>query len=367
MKILHTILSRGLYGSERYCVELATAQARAGHEVALLVRDAAAERGQALRRMIAAAGGAAPGSPDIRVISLPRWLPTGLHGLAARRILMGLKPDIVHSHLSEAARHVGREAQKLGIAHVATLHINFDSRDHGNCDGLICIASWQRNAMPANFSGEIALVSNWLPLSISEALPRVTADEVAALRAAWRADDTTLVFGCAGRLTPEKGMDRLIRCFRASFPLGTEPVRVVVAGEGPMREDIEELCGRDARVGLVGMQTNIAAVYRAIDVYVSAARFEPFGLAIVEAMAAGLPLVLTRTDGPREFVTDARVRWTDAHDEGTLIEHMRAAVAAGRERFTYDLSAFAPEWALAAIEEFYKRVLVRRHAGIPTA
>ena len=356
MKILHAVLSQGFYGGERYCIELAMAQARAGHDVALLVRDEAAESGRAFGRIIASSGEAL----RIRILSLPRWWPKSLHGMAARRVLTDWRPDIVHSHLHDATSRVGREAQKLGIPHVATLHINYDSRDHATCDGLICIASWQRNAMPANFSGEIALVSNWLPRSISDALPRVTPDEIAALRAAWRADEGTLVFGCAGRLTPDKGMDRLIRCFRASFPLGTEPVRVVVAGEGPMRDDIEELCGRDPRVGLVGMQTNIAAVYRAIDVYASAARFEPFGLAIVEAMAAGLPLVLTRTDGPREFVTDPRVRWTDPHDEATLIEHMRAAVAAGRERFTYDLSAFAPERALAAIEEFYRRVLARR-------
>jgi len=358
MKILHAILSQGFYGSERYCGELASAQARAGHEVALLVRDAAAE--QTLPEMIAAAWGTDGVPATIRILSLPRWASLGLGGFTARRLLTELKPDIVHTHLGQAARRVGREAEKLGIPHVATLHTGFDQADHGRCDGVICIASWQRKALPADFAGTVALVANWLPLSISRALPRVEPEDIEALRADWLADERTIVFGCAGRLMPEKGMDRLIRCFRAAFPLGAEPVRVVIAGEGPMREDIEELCGRDARVFLVGMQSDIAAVYRAIDVYVSAARFEPFGIAIVEAMAARLPLILTRTDGPREFVTDPHVRWTDPDDEEMLVDHMHAAVAAGRERHTYDLAMFAPEKALVAIEGFYRQVLAKR-------
>jgi glycosyltransferase involved in cell wall biosynthesis len=155
-------------------------------------------------------------------------------------------------------------------------------------------------------------------------------------------------------------MDRLIRCFRAAFPFGTEPVRIVVAGDGPMRADIEELCGRDSRVFLAGMQSNIATVYRAVDVYVSAARFEPFGLAIIEAMAAGCPLILTRTQGPSEYVTDARVQWAGVDDEVTLVDHMRAAVPSNHARLDYDLARFSPEQALRDIEAFYAQVIGER-------
>lgn len=354
MKILHSVLSEGFYGSERYCLELAAGQARAGHDVAVLVIDGSACH-QEFIRAVEAIGDRKP-----QLLTLPRWLPAFLTGPTVKRIIDRFTPDLVHTHLKPAAQRVGEAAQALGLPHVATLHTNFEPSGHGVCDGLICIAEWQRKALPPSFAGEVAVVSNWVPASITDALARIGPADVAAVRALLRADDTTIVFGCAGQLLPEKGMDRLIRCFRAAFPLGTEPVRIVIAGGGPMRADIEELCERDPRVALVGMQTEIAAVYRAIDVYVSAARFEPFGLAIIEAMAAGCPLVLTRTEGPREYVEDPRVRWADANDEVTLVDHMRALAAGPRERMDYDLSRFTPERALAEIEAFYTRTLARK-------
>jgi glycosyltransferase involved in cell wall biosynthesis len=111
---------------------------------------------------------------------------------------------------------------------------------------------------------------------------------------------------------------------------------------------------------LLRPQSEIAALYRAFDVFVSAARFEPFGLAILEAMAAGLPLVLTRTDGPREFVTDERVSWVEPDDEAGLAGALQAALERGGQKIPYDLGRFAPQRALMEIEAFYRRVLARR-------
>ncbi len=61
---------------------------------------------------------------------------------------------------------------------------------------------------------------------------------------------------------------------------------------------IEGLAQRDPRIFFAGVQQNVARYYSAFDTYVSPARFEPFGLSILEAMAAGCPLVLTRSEGP---------------------------------------------------------------------
>lgn len=360
MKILHAVLSEGFHGSERHCIELATAQARAGHEVTVLIQNGGSRCADAFRREIATATDAIArdrGPGRIRLVVIPRAVPAFLHRPLARRALRRFAPDIVHTHLNPAARRVGRVARRDGIPHVATLHIRYEAREHADCDGLICGASWQRAEIGAEFHGKAVVVWAWLPASVHAALARVTAEEVADLRRSRHADERTVVFLSIGRLKPEKGMDVLVKAFRAAFPRGDEPVRLVILGVGPQEQELRSLAHGDGRIELIGTQPEIAHFYRAFDVCVSASRFEPFGLTILEAMDAGCPLVVTRAEGPREFLKDTTVFWADPDDVASLATQLAAAAANGRQRHTYDLSPFSPAHAVAAIEAFYREII----------
>jgi glycosyltransferase involved in cell wall biosynthesis len=363
MRILHAVLSEGFYGSERHCIELATGQARAGHHVEVLIHNGGSHCGRAFRDEIATTGAAiasARGSGSVRLVVIPHAMPSFLHRPIARWILRRFAPDIVHTHLNPAARRVGRVAQNLGIPHVATLHIRFDHREHADCDGLICGASWQQAAITSDFHGEVAVVWAWLPTAVHAALARVTSQDVARLRRGWDADGQTVVFGSIGRLMPEKGMDVLARAFRLAFPRGDEKARLVILGVGSQESELQLLTGDDPRVSLIGAQPEIAHFYRAFDVYVSASRFEPYGLTILEAMEAGLPLIVTRTDGPREFVADERVSWVEPGEETGLAGALQVALDGGVRRISYDLARFTQKGALGEIEAFYQRVLARK-------
>ena len=363
MRILHAVLSEGFYGSERYCGELAREQARRGHDVAIVTLGNTSDCTLALRSQAAQASSSAPGR--MRLSAIPRALPAVLHRPFAQILMHRLRPHLVHTHLDPAARRIGGVARRRGIPHVATLHLNFSAPEYGACDGLICIADWQRKTVPADFAGSVTVVRNWLPSAVADALDAATTDVVADLRRGWRADDPGFVFGSVGRLVPEKGMDALIRGFRRAFPEGQEPVRLVIVGDGPQREALRELASADTRIVLAGAQENVAPFYRAFDAYVSAARFEPFGIAILEAMAAGCPLVLTRSQGPREFVSDPRTRWIDDMSDAALAEALVEANAAGRRRFTYELSLFSPARAVNEIENLYTRVMADKLRGTP--
>jgi glycosyltransferase involved in cell wall biosynthesis len=367
MKILHAILSEGFYGSERYCIELATAQARAGNTVEVLIANGRSDCARAFRREIelATATIAQEGTAGAIALSIiPGWLPAALHRACARRVLATFVPDIVHSHLNPAGRRVGQVAQRRAIPHVATIHIRYEPREHSGCDGLICYTHGQKAEIGAEFRGETQAPVVWLPAAIRAALTRVTPADVAALRRSWAADDRTIVLGSIGRLMPEKGMDVLVRAFRAAFPHGDEPVRLVIVGGGPVEQmqAVQALAGGDGRITLSGPPPEIAPYYGAFDTYVSAARFEPFGLTILEAMAAGCALVVTRTRGPCEFLAEAPVLWAEPGDAATLTAQLRSAAARGRERAPYELSPYMQDRAIAQVDELYARVLTRKRS-----
>jgi len=360
MKILHAVLSQGFYGSERYCAELAATQARDGHDVEIVVHGAWSDCAREMRQAVALAN--TVGAGTLRLVTIPGWMPAFLHRPIARIALRRFKPDIVHTHLNPAARRIGREAQKLHIPHVSTLHLTYAKREVGDCDGLICIAGWQLDTLK-DFGGEVVVAHNWIPRTVFDALLETTVQQVGELRQSWNAGPETAVFGSVGRLVPEKGVDRLVEIFRRLFPDGDEAVRLVIVGDGADRGQIERLAQSDPRIIFAGVQHNVAPYYRAFDIYVSPARFEPFGLSILEAMAAGCPLVLTRSEGPSEFVADPRVLWADPQDNAKLAEQLVASLDLAGHRLTYEMKSFSPERATEQITAFYRRVMKKLTAS----
>jgi glycosyltransferase involved in cell wall biosynthesis len=244
------------------------------------------------------------------------------------------------------------------------VHGAYDPVELSQCDGLICIASWQREGI-TDFAGKIAVVPNWVPRNFSDALDAATDQAIAARRARWSADEGAFVFGTSGRLTAEKNALRLVRAFRQAFAQGGEPVRLVIAGDGPQRTEIAQAAAGDARIVVAGAQEDMATHYLGYDAFVSVARFEPFGLAIIEAMAADCPLVLSRTRAALELATDRGVSWVDTEagmPDDALVAQLISTFLRGRTRYNYDLSKFSEAHAARAINAFYQHAVIQTRA-----
>ncbi|MEO7059672.1 MAG: glycosyltransferase [Lapillicoccus sp.] len=103
--------------------------------------------------------------------------------------------------------------------------------------------------------------------------------------------DDVHVIGAVGRLDPVKRMDRILR---ATAPALREGALLVVAGTGPLLGELVDVAatlGVTERVRWLGPRGDISAVLSAVDVLVSASADETFGMAVVEAVGSGLPVV----------------------------------------------------------------------------
>lgn len=123
--------------------------------------------------------------------------------------------------------------------------------------------------------------------------------------------DAPLV-GFVGRLSPEKGPEQFLRAVSLLQEGLPECTRFVMVGEGPMRALLEaELArlGLGQRVLLAGHWDDMPALYRELDLLVSASHSEAMPLALMEGMASGLPVVATRVGGIPEIVQHGISGW----------------------------------------------------------
>lgn len=107
-------------------------------------------------------------------------------------------------------------------------------------------------------------------------------------------------------LRPEKGHSTLIDAFcqvRTHFP----QCRLAIVGDGPLRETLEhraEAAGVRSAVEFSGEVSDVWSYLARADVFVLVSSNEPFGVAALEALAAGVPVVVSETGGFREFVDE---------------------------------------------------------------
>lgn len=130
------------------------------------------------------------------------------------------------------------------------------------------------------------------------------------LRRELRLDEGTRVLLSVGRLSREKGHAELIQAMPKIVDLaGISPLRLVLVGEGPERPRIEELC-RKLRVAdfvtLTGQQDRVDRYYGIADVFLLPSHSEGCPNVLLEAMAAGVPVVATEVGGIPELVTNGR-------------------------------------------------------------
>jgi glycosyltransferase involved in cell wall biosynthesis len=275
---MHVILSRGFAGSERAAAEACAALSRR-HAVALVVRsDHRGPGGASIRDEL---------EPGVEVFEVPARIGTQRR---LEQIIREWAPDVVHTHLRRGTRYVAR-IRPSHAAHVATLHLSLNGPHYLRTDALFCISDWQVATVPADYRGRVFLVPNSLVPH-----PRIEPGRLRELRASVGAGEGDFLVGAVGRLARRKGFDVLLRAFElAQLPAA----RLVIVGEGRERSRLERQAGE--RVVFAGFRRDVKDLYQAFDLFVCPSTYEPFGRVIAEALDAGVPVIATDAEGPRDL------------------------------------------------------------------
>ncbi len=166
-----------------------------------------------------------------------------------------------------------------------------------------------------------------------------------------------------GRLSAEKEIDR-IRPVLDAIP----NARLALVGDGPFREELEEMY-KDTPTHFAGYMRGVelATAYASADAFIFPSRTETLGLVLLEAMAAGCPVVAARAGGIPDIVTDGEngFMFDPADDEGS-IKATQALLAnqINREKLRKAARAEAERWgwngATQQLQRYYRAVVEKR-------
>ncbi len=257
-----------------------------------------------------------PVEPWIRSVGRPLWVPyrgtvapiAPLSYRRARAALAAVRPDVVHVHepLTPSVSMYAALAASAPV--VATVHAYLDRSVAMELAAPVLRRIWNRVAVGVAVSEAAAsFLHRALPDAALEIVPNGV--DVGAFAAAEPLED--LPAGrrilWVNRLDPQKGFPVAVAAFSKVLADVPDAVLIVV-GDGRDREALGLLTEpARARVTMRGTLPNegIAAHHAACEVFAApAVGQESFGIVLVEAMAAGLPVVATDIPGYREVVTE---------------------------------------------------------------
>lgn len=311
MRIVELVPSLEVGGAERMAALMALGLGDAGHEVHVVsLYDPVGSWIEAELR---------PRVPVVHLGKRPGLDPRIL--LPLRRVVRELRPDVVHTHL-HALKYALAAVPPRKLVH--TLHNLAEHEMEGPTRRLHAIA-FRLGVTPVAIGAAVAasirrvygfdprhVIPNGIPLAACRAAPEARAQ----VRAELGLGDGP-VFLSVGRLNRQKNHAGLIRAF-AQVP----GAHLLIAGEGELRAELEAATG--PRVRLLGARKDVPRLLAAADVFVLASRWEGNPLVVMEAMAAGRPVVATAVGCVPELVeADGLV---PPGDEGALAAAMRRAM-----------------------------------------
>ncbi len=354
-------------GAEGQLVHLARGLAGSAYEPSVACLSEVAEPHASLLR-----------SEGVPVTVLPRRKNRDLGRVRALAdLLRKSRADLVHAFLVGANAYAYAASRLAGVPRlVASSRTSMPARN---------AASWLIHAWVFNHASAVITNSRFVrdftashygvpaarirvvPNGVDPAPFRAAVEAASRVRGDWGVGEADVLIGTLGRLSREKNLELFVE-MAARLAREHAGLRFAIIGDGPHRGAVESAVRRtapDGSVILTGARADVPEVLSALDVFVMTSDTEGLPNAVMEAMAAGLPVVATRVGGVHELVTDGETgRLVPPRRLDPLLEAVRPLLTdaalrrrigeAGRSRIAAE---FGLERMIAGTKTVYEEVL----------
>lgn len=255
---------------------------------------------------------------DVNYQTYRGWYKRVTYQWRLTRILRAERVQALHVHHATALILCGIPARLAGVKRLVMsehgLHQLKDNRRYRRSAAFYCQFATSITAVEPGqvqyFHNELGVPArklHYVPNGVR--LPTRTAQRVTQARQALGLQDGSFAFFFVGRLAPEKDLGTLIEAFAQLPSEVAERSRLYLAGDGDQRASLVAHCAAlnlDNRVTFLGARSDVPDLLMAADAFVMSSRTEGLPMAMLEAMAAGVPCVATAVGGIPELLANDR-------------------------------------------------------------
>ena len=315
---------------------------------------------------------------DVRVVpSLGPELRAGrdLRAFAALvRLFRRERPHVVHSHTAKAGALARVAAAVAGVpVRIHTFHghvlgghyfspgrtrffIELERQLARLSQRIVVLSAAQREELSTHLGVASDRTFRVIPLGLDLArFRRLDPSMRGPAKEALGLPATCVLLGAVGRLVPIKRHDLLLHVLAQLVRSGDEDWRLAVAGGGPERERLEAMARRLSiadRVTWLGWLEDVTPLLEATDVLVQSSDDEGTPVSVMEAVAAGVPVVATRVGGLADMVSEGTgIRLTPRGDAGALSNAVRRLIAEGEGVPSLTRDAFVERYSVDRLAE----------------
>lgn len=324
MNIAHIVFGMTIGGIETMLVNIANCQSKCGHKVGIFIINDIIDN-----ELLASL------EPDVLVerIAKPYRSKNPFYLFRLNHRLNRFRPDAIHLHKANILKFLAPRYRKMACVTQHEIIVDDDLKPISKISKRFSISQ----AVADDLRERLGLESTVVPNGVDKESFKLSADVYKA--------GQKLNCVCVGRVRHlVKGQHILVQAFARLVERGIENIHLDIVGEGASVQYLEKLIGENGLESFISLkgavtQARLKSMLRKYDLFILPSLSEGFGLSVLEAMCARVPVMVSDLKGPLSIIGNGKAGYVfRAGDSGDCADKLEAIIKEGIPRSMIDMA-----------------------------